>query len=37
MSAKPFLKIDHVDKIFPLGGGKEYVALRNVQLDIREN
>lgn len=37
MSAKPFLNIDSVDKIFPLGRGKEYVALRNVKLEIREN
>lgn len=37
MSAKPFLNIDHVDKIFPLGGGKEYVALRDVKLEIAEN
>lgn len=37
MSAKPFLNIDRVDKIFPLGKGKEYVALRNVKLEIREN
>lgn len=37
MSAKPFLNIDHVDKIFPLGKGRQYVALRNVKLDIREN
>ncbi|HZF71320.1 ABC transporter ATP-binding protein [Sulfuricurvum sp.] len=37
MSVKPFLKIDHVDKIFPLGGGKEYVALRDVKLEIKEN
>ncbi len=37
MSAKPFLNIDHVDKIFPLGKGKEYVALRDVKLEIREN
>ena len=37
MSAKPFLNIDGVDKIFPLGRGKEYVALRNVKLEIREN
>lgn len=37
MSAKPFLNIDRVDKIFPLGKGKEYVALRDVRLEIREN
>lgn len=37
MSAKPFLNIDHVDKIFPLGKGREYVALRDVKLEIREN
>ncbi|MCX6061315.1 MAG: ABC transporter ATP-binding protein [Campylobacterales bacterium] len=37
MSTKPFLNIDHVDKIFPLGKGKEYVALRDVKLEIREN
>jgi nitrate/nitrite transport system ATP-binding protein len=37
MSAKPFLNIDGVDKVFPLGKGKEYVALRGVKLEIREN
>ncbi len=37
MSAKPLLTIDHVDKIFPLGKGREYVALRDVKLDIQEN
>lgn len=37
MSAKPFLNIDHVNKVFPLGKGKEYVALRDVKLEIREN
>jgi len=37
MSAKPFLNIDHVDKIFPLGKGKEFIALRDVKLEIREN
>lgn len=37
MSAKPFLNIDHVDKVFPLGKGKEYVALRDVKLEIHEN
>ncbi|OYZ60472.1 MAG: bacitracin ABC transporter ATP-binding protein [Sulfuricurvum sp. 24-42-5] len=29
--------MDHVDKIFPLGKGKEYVALRDVKLEIRDN
>ena len=37
MSAKPFLNIDGVDKVFPLGKGKEYVALRGVKLEILEN
>lgn len=37
MSAKPFLKIDHIDKVFPLGKGREYVALRDVELTIRQN
>jgi nitrate/nitrite transport system ATP-binding protein len=37
MSLKPFLTIDHVDKSFPLGGGKEYVALKDVKLEIAEN
>lgn len=37
MSTKRFLTIDHVDKVFPLGGGKEYVALKDVKLDISKN
>jgi nitrate/nitrite transport system ATP-binding protein len=32
-----FLSIEKVDKVFPLPGKKEYVALRNVNLTIREN
>ena len=34
---KNFLKLEGVDKVFPLPNNKEYVALRNVNLDIREN
>ncbi len=32
----PFVEIDHVDKIFPLDGGGQYVAIRNVSLDIKQ-
>jgi nitrate/nitrite transport system ATP-binding protein len=31
-----FIGIDHVDKVYPLRGGGEYVALRNINLDIRQ-
>lgn len=34
---KEFLVLENVDKIFPLPGKKEYVALRNINLDIKEN
>ena len=32
-----FLSLEHVDKVFPLPGGKEYVAVRDVDLEIRKN
>ncbi len=31
-----FLQIDHLDKVFPLANGGQYVALKNITLDIRE-
>lgn len=31
-----FVEIDHVDKIFSLPGGDRYVALKNINLDIRQ-
>jgi nitrate/nitrite transport system ATP-binding protein len=31
-----FVEIDHVDKVFPLSGGGEYVALRNIDLNIKQ-
>ena len=31
-----FLEIDHVDKVFPLTGGGSYVALKNIELQIRQ-
>ncbi|KAM3090335.1 nitrate ABC transporter ATP-binding protein [Phormidesmis sp. 146-35] len=31
-----FLGIDHVDKVFPLSNGGTYVALKNIDLNIRE-
>jgi nitrate/nitrite transport system ATP-binding protein len=31
-----FLEIDHVDKIFPLANGAEYIALRNIELKINQ-
>lgn len=36
MSEK-FLSLEKVDKAFPLGGGKEYVAVTDVNLEIKEN
>lgn len=32
-----FLSLEHVDKVFPLPGGKEYVAVRDVNVNIRKN
>ncbi len=32
-----FLSLEKVDKVFPLGGGKEYVAVKDVDLEIQEN
>lgn len=31
-----FIEIDHVDKIFPLANGSEYIALRNINLNIEK-
>jgi nitrate/nitrite transport system ATP-binding protein len=31
-----FIEIDHVDKIFPLANGGEYIALRNINLNIEK-
>ncbi|NCO74843.1 MAG: ABC transporter substrate-binding protein [Cyanobacteria bacterium] len=31
-----FIEIDHVDKIFPLANGGEYIALRNINLKIEK-
>lgn len=31
-----FVEIDHVDKVFPLVGGDRYVALKNIELKIRQ-
>jgi len=32
----PFVEIDHVDQVFPLPGGGEYIALKNIDLTIRK-
>lgn len=32
-----FLSLEGVDKVFPLPGGKEYVAVRDVNLEIKKN
>ena len=34
---KKFLSLEFVDKIFPLPNGKEYVAVKDVNLQIRKN
>jgi nitrate/nitrite transport system ATP-binding protein len=31
-----FIEIDHVDKIFPLQNGGEYIALKNIDLKIKK-
>lgn len=31
-----FLEVDHVDKIFPLAGGGSYIALKNIDLSIKQ-
>jgi nitrate/nitrite transport system ATP-binding protein len=31
-----FVQIDHVDKVFPLANGGKYVALKNIELDIKQ-
>lgn len=31
-----FVEIDHVDKVFPLPGGGEYVALKNIDLNLTQ-
>jgi nitrate/nitrite transport system ATP-binding protein len=31
-----FVQIDHVDKVFPLVNGGKYVALKNIELEIKE-
>jgi nitrate/nitrite transport system ATP-binding protein len=32
-----FLSLEHIDKAFPLPGGKEYIAVTDVNLDIKRN
>ncbi len=31
-----FLEVDHIDKVFPLQNGGEYIALKNIELDIKQ-
>jgi nitrate/nitrite transport system ATP-binding protein len=31
-----FVEIDHVDQVFPLPGGQQYIALKNINLDIQK-
>jgi bicarbonate transport system ATP-binding protein len=31
-----FVSIDNIDKVFPLGGGEEYVALTGINLEIKQ-
>ncbi len=32
----PFVAVDRVDKVFPLAGGKEYIALKGIDLQIQK-
>ncbi|HEY9771251.1 MAG TPA: nitrate ABC transporter ATP-binding protein [Coleofasciculaceae cyanobacterium] len=31
-----FLEVDHVDKVFPLANGGKYIALKNINLEIKQ-
>jgi nitrate/nitrite transport system ATP-binding protein len=31
-----FLEVDHIDRVFPLANGGEYIALKNIDLTIRQ-
>jgi bicarbonate transport system ATP-binding protein len=31
-----FVSVDNIDKVFPLGGGEEYVALTGINLEIKQ-
>ena len=31
-----FVSVDQVDRTFPLGGGKEYIALKGIDLHIKK-
>ncbi len=31
-----FVEIDHIDKVFPLANGGKYIALKNIDLNIRQ-
>ena len=31
-----FLEVDHVDKVFPLANGGRYIALKNINLEIKQ-
>ncbi|ELR99913.1 nitrate ABC transporter ATP-binding protein [Gloeocapsa sp. PCC 73106] len=31
-----YLEIDHIDKIFPLANGEQYIALKNIELSIKK-
>jgi nitrate/nitrite transport system ATP-binding protein len=31
-----FLEVDHIDKVFPLQNGGEYIALKNIELEIKQ-
>jgi nitrate/nitrite transport system ATP-binding protein len=31
-----FLEVDHIDKVYPLKGGGEYVALRHIDLKVKQ-
>ncbi|HEY9762230.1 MAG TPA: ATP-binding cassette domain-containing protein, partial [Trichocoleus sp.] len=31
-----FVEVDHVDKVFNLPDGSEYIALKNIELKVRQ-
>jgi nitrate/nitrite transport system ATP-binding protein len=36
MGMPAFLEIDHIDRVFPLANGGKYIALKNINLDVRK-